>query len=53
MKTFRFYTGGMSYTDVTATSKKKAVEYFKREYAHCLTNSGRLLHSPICINRNG
>lgn len=52
MKTFRFYTGGMSYTDIRATSKQRAIEYFKREYSHCLTCSGRLLHAPVCINRN-
>ena len=52
MKTFRFYTGGMSYTDIQAKSKANAIEYFKREYKHCLTHSGRLLHSPVCINRN-
>lgn len=49
MKTFRFYTGGLSYTDVNATSKKKAIEYFKREYDEHLTMSGRLRSKPTCV----
>ena len=39
MKTFRFVTGFACYVDVYATSKAKAIAYYKTEYAHLLKNS--------------
>ena len=46
MKTFRFVNGFGSYVDVHATSKRKAIAYYKTDYAHLLKN-GRLYKTAI------
>ena len=45
-KTYRFVLSFLHSVDVSATSKAKAIAYFKKEYSHLLKN-GRLHKTAI------